>query len=68
MNDEPAEAAEKPPSTWLALMHVLAGQPSHFVMLVALVFCLGWFVDREQRHREQVYAPLLAACLRTLEK
>ena len=37
-------------------------------MLVALVFGLGWFVDREQRHREQVYAPLLAACLRVLEK
>lgn len=65
------EHPEKPPAwppTWIALVHALSRQPSQFLLLVALVVGLGWFVHNENRHREAVYQPLLAACLRALEK
>jgi hypothetical protein len=65
------EPAEKPPAwppNWIALLHALSRQPSQFILLVLLMFGLGWFVHFEARHREQVYAPLLAACLRVMEK
>jgi hypothetical protein len=68
---KPEPNAEKPPvwpPNWIALLHALSRQPSQFILLVLLLFGLGWFVHTEGRHREAVYAPLLAACLRVLEK
>jgi hypothetical protein len=56
------------PPNWIGLFHALAGKPAEYLLLVVLLGGLAWFVDREARHREQVYAPLLAACLREFQK
>jgi hypothetical protein len=42
--------------------------PVQFLMLCLLIIGLAWFVHSENRHREAVYAPLLAACLRVMER
>jgi hypothetical protein len=69
--ESPHQDTGKPPA-WppnrIALIHALSRQPSQFILLVALILGLGWFVHSENRHREAVYAPLLAACLRVMEK
>jgi hypothetical protein len=54
------------PGQWLNwLTHKL---PAAFIVLALLLVGLGWFVYSENRHREAVYAPLLAACLRMMEQ
>jgi hypothetical protein len=42
--------------------------PGQFLALAVLVGGLAWFVHVENRHREGVYAPLLASCLRLMER
>ena len=54
------------PGQWLNwLTHKL---PVSFLMLCLMMAGLAWFVHSENRHREAVYAPLLASCLRTMEQ
>ena len=66
--DRPPREPPSAPTTRIALIHALSRQPVQFLMLAVILVGLGWFVDRENRHREAVYAPLLAACLRVMEK
>jgi hypothetical protein len=56
------------PPDWRSVVHAVAQKlPANFLVLALLLGGLAWFVHAENRHREQVYAPLLAACLRTME-
>jgi hypothetical protein len=55
--------SDQPPNLRGVLLAAVTRLPAQFLILVILLAGLGWFVHSENRHREQVYAPLLAACL-----
>jgi hypothetical protein len=57
------------PPDWRSVAHAALGRlPAQFLVLAILLGGLAWFVHSENRHREQVYAPLLAACLNVMQE
>jgi hypothetical protein len=47
---------------------VMEKLPGHYLLLVGLVAGLGYFVHVENRHREDIYRPLLNSCLELMQR
>lgn len=61
--DKPIPIHHWPPD-WRSVAHAAFSRlPANFLVLAILLAGLAWFVHSENRHREAVYAPLLATCL-----